>query len=73
MVRECAEQVLAMPLFFSKIANCKFLSLIVPDKVEGLRLTMSIKEGEDGQHIVDATVADANATYQKLKGILQPL
>lgn len=56
----------------SKVTNLKFLSVISPDKVTKLNVSIEIKKQEEGQTSIKVDFYDADTEYTKMSLQLHP-
>lgn len=65
-IRECCEDALGCALRIDQIAQCRFLSLLTPDKGSRLLLEFTIDADEEQAKII-ASISDGSTTYVAMK------
>lgn len=65
-IRECCEDALGCALRIDQIAQCRFLSLLTPDKGERLLLEFTFEIDEE-QIKATASISDGSITYVAIK------
>lgn len=68
MIKECVSHALNASVRYQTISNCKFLSVVNPEKEERLELVFSLKD----TCMLQAVVRAGEATVLKLKATLTP-
>lgn len=70
MIRECCEEILESKVALKSISQCRFITLLTPDKGERLTIDIALTEAEDNVKIT-AAIADGNSQYVSFKGEVQ--
>ncbi|NDV60702.1 hydroxymyristoyl-ACP dehydratase [Bacteroides sp. 519] len=71
IIREVASSLLSIPVQYTQISSCKFLSAIDPGKTPELELTLTLKEEGNNQWQVKADGETNGEPFIKLKATLK--
>ena len=67
IIKECCEQAIGRRLMTSRIASCKFTSIIRPDIDNRLEIALALSTDAENNWNCRAEVRDDTTTYMKLK------